>query len=351
MKNIIYKLSALFLVLVALYSCTDNDMKYIATMPEAGKFTLTPSDTALVLSKTDASTHTAISLKWDSLTYGISTPVTYTIQMDTLNGDFSTPVEEEVAVNKYSVSYTDSVLNKKLLNQLKLKGDVKTSIQIRLKANMAFGNNPVYSNVLKIGVTPYSVVKQAAFLYMPGVSGDWNDYSVKLCSKNNDGNYEGFVNAAQWANFKFSEKADGGGAWYGSSPSGLYTLDGTAGMWNIWFDEGGYFLVKANTNNMTWSKTAITSFAVTGVFNSWSLTATPMTYDSSTKKWSVTCNISTVQYGIQIIANQNWDSKYGDTDKNGSLVLGGDNLVISTPGTYTITMDLSNPEKYTYTIK
>ncbi len=102
---------------------------------------------------------------------------------------------------------------------------------------------------------------------------------------------------------------------------------------------------------MTWSKTAVTSFCVTGEFNSWSLTANPMTYDATNKVWTTVCNISTVLYGIQIIGNQNWDFKYGDTNANGTLTLGGGNIVVNTPGTYTITMDLSNPGKYTYSIK
>jgi hypothetical protein len=122
-------------------------------------------------------------------------------------------------------------------------------------------------------------------------------------------------------------------------------------MWNIWFDEGGYFLVKADLNSMSWSKKAVSSFAVTGEFNSWSITANPMTYDPTRKVWTATCNISTVLYGIQIIGNADWAFKYGDTDKNGTLVLGGSNITIAAPGTYTITMDLSNPAKYTYKIQ
>ncbi|MCU6167550.1 hypothetical protein KWH76_22365, partial [Enterobacter roggenkampii] len=65
--------------------------------------------------------------------------------------------------------------------------------------------------------------------------------------------------------------------------------------------------------------------------------------------WKVTCNISNTLYGIQIIANNDWNSKYGGS--NGEITLGGANIEIATPGIYTITMNLSNPEKYTYTIE
>ncbi|MDP4270589.1 MAG: DUF5111 domain-containing protein [Bacteroidota bacterium] len=353
MKNIIYKLSVLLLALVLLYSCTDNDLKYTINLPSDSKFVLSSSDSVLVLSKTNASTHTAISFKWDTLTYGISTPVTYTLQMDTMNGTFTAPVEEAIPVNKYSVSYTDSVMNKKMLNLLKRTPDVQSTIQVRLKANLSFGSNAIYSNILKIKVTPYSLPKQVSYLYMPGVvGGNWNDYSVKLCSINNDGNYEGYVEAAAWANFKFTDKADGTGTTYGSTPNSLYSLDNASDKWNIWFDAAGYFLVKANLNNMTWSKTAINSVCVTGDFNNWSLTATPMTYDSANKVWTVTCNISTIGWGIQFILNGDWSFKYGTSSNDPTqLILGGSNVMPTSTGTKTIKLDLNHPEKYTYQIQ
>lgn len=352
MKKIIFNVLALFSVILVMSACTDNDPKYSITLPGDGEFVLSASDSVLALSSTDASTHTAITFAWDSLTYGISTPVNYTIQIDTLGGDFSNPVEEEAAEGSYSISYTDSVFNKKMLNLLKLTGGEESKIIVRLKASLEYDNYPVYSNVLTLKVTPYVVEKTVSFLYMPGVvGGDWNDFSVKLCSKENDGNYEGYVSADEWANFNFTDKNDGTGTYYGSSPSSLYVLDSGDDKWNIWFDEGGYFLVKADLNNMTWSKTAVTSFAVTGEFNSWSITSDMMTYDATNHVWTATLNISTVLYGIQIIGNQDWNFKYGDTDQDGSLVLGGDNIVVSDPGTYKLTMDLSNPEKYTYTLE
>jgi len=339
----------LFLGTIFLFSCSDNDLKYVATTPADGEFVLTPSDTVVALSETSAGSHTAITFKWDSLTYKISTPVTYTIQLDTLKGDFSSPVEEEIATNTYSISYSDSILNKKLLNLLKLTGGVQSKVKVRLKANLAFNNLISYSNTRTITVTPYAVSKVISYLYMPGVLSA-NDYTTKICSRENDGTYEGYIEAAQWANFNFTDKADGTGTFYGSSPSSLYTLDSGSDKWNIWFDEGGYFLVKANMNTLTWSKTAITSVCVTGDFNSWSLTANPMTYDATNKVWTANCDISTIGYGIQIIVNGDWSFKYG-SEETGVLTLGGANIIPTSAGTKTVTMNLSNPAKYTYTIQ
>jgi len=359
MKKIFFHLSAFVLGMIFINSCTDNDPKYIATAPAAGEFKLTTSLDSIVLHELSAGAHTAITFQWDSMVYKISTAVTYTIQIDTLNGNFTSPLEEEIATNKYEISYSDSILNKKCLNLLKLKPDVENLIQVRIKANMAFGNMPVYSNVKTLKVKPYSVKKIVSFLYMPGiVGGDWADFSTKICSKNNDGKYEGYTYAAGWANFKFTTNADfATGTIFGSVPNSLYSLsDNTATQWNIWMDSGdpGYYFVKADLNSMTWSKTAITSFCVTGDFNGWSLTANPMTYDAVNKLWSANCNISTIGYGIQIIANGDWSYKYGDNGggkNSGELTLGGANIMPTATGTKTVSMDLSHSEKYTFTIQ
>jgi hypothetical protein len=335
--------------MMLLFSCTDNETKYVINTPAAGGFVLTASKTTVTLAESGAGSRTAIAFQWDSLTYGVSTPVTYTIQMDTLNGNFTSPVEEEIATNTYSISYSDSILNKKLLNQLKLKGNVQSKIKVRLQANLAFGNLPVYSDTLTINVTPYIVAKVVSYLYMPGVLSA-NDYTTKICSRENDGIYEGYVKAAQWANFNFTNKGDGTGTWYGSTPNSLYSLDSNSDKWNIWFDEGGYFLVKADLNTMTWSKKAITSVCVTGDFNSWSLTSDPMTYDETNKVWTASCNISTIGWGLKFVINGDWTFFYGSND-TGELTLGGNNIVPASTGTKTITMDLSKPEKYTYTIQ
>ena len=356
MKKILFRLSAILLSLIFINSCIDNDLKYVAKVPAEGQFVLSANHDSIALHEIGAGANNAITFQWDSLTYGVSTAVIYTIQMDTLNGDFTNPLEEEIATNFYMISYTDSILNKKLLNLLKLKPDVESQIKIRLKANMTFGNMPVYSNVLILKVTPYSVAKIVSFLYMPGdVSGGWTSYTSKLCSRNNDGIYEGYVKANQWANFKFTTQENFTAGVYGSAPNLLYSLsDNTVTQWNIWFDEGGYFLIKADLNSMIWSKTAISSFCVTGDFNSWSLTANPMTYDETNKVWTASCNISTIGYGIQIIGNGDWSFKYGDNDGGkdaGELTSGGSNIMPTSTGTKTIIMDLSNPEKYTYTIQ
>jgi uncharacterized protein involved in high-affinity Fe2+ transport len=45
-----------------------------------------------------------------------------------------------------------------------------------------------------------------------------------------------------------------------------------------------------------------------------------------------------------------WDLNFGDTGANGSLEFNGDNIKVPSAGNYTITLDLSSPRNYKYTL-
>nr|WP_320058872.1 DUF5111 domain-containing protein [uncultured Bacteroides sp.] len=344
----IYQYIMVMLSLMLVASCNNDGDTVTLSGFEAGELKATATDVVLT---SEQSGNLVLAFAWNASELSVTQSDKYgtsagllvnTLQLSTESG-FSS-IKEYTETN-YSKSFTGSVLNTLALS-LGGKAGEATTIYARLKSSIGANQDPLYSNVVSVKVTPYEKV---FYLYMPKAD-SYTDFSNKLCSREGDGEYEGYVQASQWDNFKFSTEANmTTGTVYGSSASGLYILDSSDAMWNIWFDEGGYFLIKASTNTQTWSKTAITSFSITGEFNAWSLTSDVMTYDSTTKKWSVTCNISNVLYGIQIIGNQNWSFKYGDADGNGELT-SGESIPVSEAGTYTITMDLSDPVKYTYTI-
>ena len=74
-----------------------------------------------------------------------------------------------------------------------------------------------------------------------------------------------------------------------------------------------------------------------------------LTYNMTTKKWEVITTLTGGQE-IKFRANNAWSLNYGDTGADGSLNEGGDNIAISTTGSYLIELDLSNPREYTYTL-
>lgn len=179
-----------------------------------------------------------------------------------------------------------------------------------------------------------------------------------LYSASTDGIYTGFYNAAEWENFLFTDARDGSGKVYGSAPvdnTGLYRLYCSSDKWNIWFDAGGYFFIKADFTDKarSWSKTEITSIAVTGDFNNWSLTSDVMTYDSASKLWTATCNpASWGTYGIKFIINGDWNWVYTDSNADGVLESGTSEFMPSiAAGSCTITLNLNDASQLKYSIK
>jgi hypothetical protein len=52
--------------------------------------------------------------------------------------------------------------------------------------------------------------------------------------------------------------------------------------------------------------------------------------------------------GIKFRANDDWGINLGDNEGDGVLEEGGSNIAVPEAGNYTVYLDLSNPEKYTY---
>jgi hypothetical protein len=75
-----------------------------------------------------------------------------------------------------------------------------------------------------------------------------------------------------------------------------------------------------------------------------------MTYDKTKKLWSVTANLTAAEFKFR--ANNAWTYNLGKlkTAPNGvNLQYDGDNIAVEA-GNYTITLDLSVPRVYKYTI-
>lgn len=120
----------------------------------------------------------------------------------------------------------------------------------------------------------------------------------------------------------------------------------------------GFYELVCNTNTLTWSYTLITwgiiGDATPGGWNA----DTEMSYDATKNVWTVTAAmVSTGSFKFR--ANNAWNIDFGvgPTDNklyyadnpvypyNGAL----NNLTVPTSGTYTITLDLHDPNNYNYT--
>jgi hypothetical protein len=72
-----------------------------------------------------------------------------------------------------------------------------------------------------------------------------------------------------------------------------------------------------------------------------------MTYNKTTK-FDVTLNLSANE--LKFRANDHVDLNFGDTGADGSLEFNGNNIKVPSAGNYTITLDLSSPRNYKYTL-
>jgi len=227
-----------------------------------------------------------------------------------------------------------------------------------LNAGGAFGLNlrdnipgPVNTGLYKIRLDfqtgTYSVVQVREFaqMYVPGDYQGWDPATAPtLASPNNNGNYEGYVNIPTGNSFEF--KLTPGPNWDNAlGDGGNGKLSGSGG--NLKVSEAGYYRVRANTVDNTWSVLK-TTWGLIGDFNSWGGDA-QMTYNATDKTWTGTITAPSAG-GFKFRANGSWDLNYGDKGADGSLEEGGDNIAIPA-GTHTITLYLNNAGYYTYKIQ
>jgi hypothetical protein len=117
------------------------------------------STTPLVLDKSNNDAVT-LTLNWTNPEYkftsGVSSlDVIYTIQIDTTGANFGSSIKQEKVVSAdLGIALTTKDLNT-LLTKMELKDGVSHDIDIRVKASLINNNAPLYSNVLKMKITPY----------------------------------------------------------------------------------------------------------------------------------------------------------------------------------------------------
>jgi hypothetical protein len=159
--------------------------------------------------------------------------------------------------------------------------------------------------------------------------------------------FRGIVNLID-GEMKFRMNNDWGTNWGDDGTDG--TLD--AGGANIQVSEGIY-IATVNLNDLTYTLEEIDYVwgLVGGAYNNWG--ATP---DAQFKRdWSKPFNEVWILEDVTLIdgeykfrANNDWGTNYGDDGADGVLELNGANLN-TTAGTYTYTLDFSDPSAPTYT--
>lgn len=143
---------------VATVSCEKEENKVYfedSTAP-----VLTASSTAALRLLPANADNKAVRFTWTNPNYRFNTGVSsqdvfYTLQIDTAGGNFKSPGMQEIAIPR-ELSYTFTVKDlNTALTKMNLPEDVAKTLEIRLKASLVNGAVPMYSNVIRISVTPY----------------------------------------------------------------------------------------------------------------------------------------------------------------------------------------------------
>jgi hypothetical protein len=181
-------------------------------------------------------------------------------------------------------------------------------------------------------------------LFVAGGYQGWSpDKAPSLGSIKNDEDFHGFVDfGTSGSEFKFTSQPD----WNGNNYGGTATTISTSGD-NLSVAAGGYYLVRANTKNSTWSNYLVTGVGIVGGFSGWGGNPdVALTYDSGAKVWKTTFTLAS-DSELKFRFNSSWDVNLGDSGGDGVLEFGGDNLAMKA-GTYDVVLNLSNGGYYTY---
>jgi starch-binding outer membrane protein SusE/F len=375
MKTILRKSIFALTGLLALGSCNVDDNNTVATAEGAAKLLTPATGTTLVLLPGNAN-NVATTLVWDFSKNGVDSPATYTVQIAKGGTNFATPINAGSSDGTY-LSWTVEQLNGKM-DPLVFTPYQEANVDVRIKSDLGTGLNALvqYSNIITLKITPYSLALPK--LGVPGNHQGWNPPTAPILASSGFGktNYEGYVSLN--GGYKFlNPKTDGTFAW--GTDADDWSDDGTFSGTLVQLGgsdctaTAGYYLVKANTGitsaqnpgGLSYTTTPITRWDITGDATplGWPDAATngnnsaPMTYNATTKKWSITIAL-TGGKEIKFRANNAWSIDLGkfDPTKTGNnyggenMSYGGPNIPIATSGNYIVTLDLSSPRDYKYSV-
>ncbi|MFA9393027.1 MAG: SusE domain-containing protein [Prolixibacteraceae bacterium] len=369
MKTIIKKYWTLGLMLLALTACNqDPELTVLGDINFPAEIEISSSD--LVITESNLNDDILI-VNWSEVDYLIGAPVDYTVQ-------FSTP-NDTVGANAWgnakSVKAGTDVLTKtfkaKDLNKYALAFGLEANVQGKIVVRVkSYVDRDAFSTPKTINFTPYEKVvvdpepdpepePTMPSLWVPGDFQGWDPATAPHIADRGTGIYEGYINIPDGGTneFKLTPQAAWTPTAYGSTEAGKLIEANDAGN-NIVAPGPGYYMLTANLDAMSYSITK-TEWGIIGdaTLGGWD-TDTPMVYDAVTRVWKVTTDMSAAG-SFKFRANNAWIIDFG-VDANGKMmyadhpVLGYtadlNNLTVPEAGNYTITLDLHDPENYSYVL-
>ncbi len=380
MKKIVLLVAVFATTLVSIISCTKDENKTTIALAQeltvtapapAGNYTLTAPNAGNV----------AFPVKWTSANFGSSTVVKYTLQIiKATTTNFNNPqlfdlgnFNESGTITTHEKSITQRQLNTLILNA---SGNIGASESYKMRVvgspDIQTGANSAVLKSVSPEITftcnPYDTYDEFTRIYVPGSYGgasgfaDWSGAgnSAKLFSKDNNGQYEGFV----WMNvsnpeFKFNLDPTWSGNDKGeNNPTGAFSgMLGTAQ--NIKPADGAgtyFFTVNWNTQSYTMNKQQV---AIIGAAtpNGWG-TPTYLDFDvnpASPTYGSYTKVLALAADEFLIRLKDDWSSKFGSTLSStetltstiqNKIKFNGSNMKVPVAGNYKVVLSIGNSANY-----
>src|SRR5574344_90194 len=351
-------LFAILMLLLTVTSCSkDGDNIYLSS-PEGGTLTATTSD--VVLAKSLRNT-IVLSLAWTQSDLKVSDAsmsapnVLQTKLQVSATQDFSGATQES-SESALSKAYTGSELNT-LAKNLGLTAGNAAPLYFRLSVKTGDNMAPVYSNVVAVNITAYTIDMTVGFV----LDSKKADTGNTLYSATANGVYQGFLGAGAWYNFFLMEGDDT--TWGNDGVDGTAFLCSSADTkWNFWFPgQKGCYYTTVDTPNKKWSALYIPKLTVSGDLEG------DMTFDKDSDRW--TLDFTATAAGTKSIkisgtsSLYNYDTGTDDTKAvAGTVGFGGtsdhitfgtsaSDITVTVPsaGTYSLTLNLKNPKQWTCT--
>lgn len=343
MKSIFMNTIAYSMFLLMFVSCKKDETQIVAGNGTAP--TLTVNTQSIILDENKAD-ETALNFTWTASSFGFKAGISYAVELDLSGNNFKSP-KEVAAGAQLKRDFTVADLNS-LVNQLGMTPGVSAELEVRVKASISDKYTPAYSNVIKLQVTPYLVEISYPSLYVPGSFQGWDPATApKVSSVEDNGVYEGYIYLKDAENtFKFASAPNWDNVNYGESSPGKLNEGGGE---NITIKGAGYYLLKVDTKKLTYTALKTTWGIIGDATGSWDAD-TPLIYDAASGNWTVTKNLSAGAFKFR--GNADWDMNFGDNKPaDGKLKSNGENIPIAAAGSYRVTLKLSTPGNYSYSIE
>ncbi|MFD2565595.1 MULTISPECIES: SusE domain-containing protein [Aquimarina] len=324
----------------------------VITAPEAGTSYVFTFETKDLLA--ERFTFTDADFNFDSAT-------NYSVEVDVEGNNFAAP-QELGSSNSLQIPVSVDSFNNAAL-ALGLTPGEPANVEIRIVANVGAGE-PQFSESRVVAVTPFTTEAPkffiiGNFLNASGYGDNWTPAGTLPTIEAAEFGataFQGYVflndPSPEFKVLPTNTSFDGDyGDADGSGSSGILVQDGES---NMRVAEAGYYKIDADFSdpeNITWTARK----QVWGIIGAATPTGwdsdTDLTYDPASKTWMITIALTPGSFKFR--ANDSWDDpqdNFGTGAEDGQLAFGAGDLSVDTAGTYLVTLDLSNPNNYTYTL-